>query len=137
MRRNTVQNVQKDPARARRPLQAWFDVRRKRVGTWAFALNRLTGIGLTVYLFLHLAILSTLLRGPEGWNDFVELAKHPLVLTLDVVLIFGMLFHGLNGIRVALVGMGVAVRRHRTLFWGLMALGAVLLVVSTILVFTK
>lgn len=132
-----MQNVQKDPARARRPLQAWFDVRRKRVGTWAFALNRLTGIGLTVYLFLHLAILSTLLRGAEGWNDFVELASHPLVLTLDVVLIFGMLFHGLNGVRVALVGMGVAVRSHRTLFWVLMAIGAVLLVVSTFLVFTK
>ena len=48
-----------------------------------------------------------------------------------------MLFHGLNGIRVALVGMGVAVKRHRTLFWGLMAVGGALLVISTYLVFTK
>ncbi len=39
-------------------------------------------------------------------------------------------------VRVALVGMGVGVRNHRRLFWGLMVLGGVLLVVSAWKVFT-
>lgn len=125
-----------DKARPKRPLQAWFDVRQDRLGTWAFALNRLTGIGLTVYLFLHLGVLSLLAQGPEAWDDFLELAHHPLYLMLDVILIFGILFHGLNGIRVALVGMGIGVRSQRTLFWVLMVIGLVLLVVSAWLVFT-
>lgn len=125
-----------DKARSKRPLLAWFDVRRDRLGTWAFALNRLTGIGLTVYLFLHLAVLSLLAQGPEGWDAFLELAHSPLYLVFDVILIFGILFHGLNGIRVSLVGMGIGVRSQRTLFWLLAAVGLVLLVISAWLVFT-
>ena len=52
--------------RPRNPLKAWFDVRKRSVSSWAFALNRLTGLGLTLYLFLHLIVLSTLLRGEAG-----------------------------------------------------------------------
>jgi succinate dehydrogenase / fumarate reductase cytochrome b subunit len=126
-----------EDVRPKRPLQAWFDVRRRHLGSWAFALNRLTGLGLTLYLFLHLAVLSLLLQGESGWDQFLTLARHPLFLILDVVLIFGILFHGLNGIRVALVGMGVGARSHRGLFWALMVVVAVLLVVSAWLVFTK
>lgn len=118
------------------PIRAWFDVRRDRLGSWAFALNRLTGLGLTLYLFIHLGVLFLLSRGPDSWNSFLALAKSPLYLLLDVILIFGLLFHGLNGIRVGLVGMGVAVRSHRSLFWVLIGIGAVLFLVSVYLVFT-
>ncbi len=124
------------PRRTQSPLKAWFDVRRGRLGSWAFALNRLTGLGLTLYLFIHLAVLSQLAGGPERWDAFIRLARSPFFLSLDVLLIAGLLFHGLNGIRVALVGMGVGARYHRTLFWGLMAIGAILLIVSAWLVFT-
>jgi succinate dehydrogenase / fumarate reductase cytochrome b subunit len=120
-----------------RPLPAWFDVRKRRVGSWAFALNRLTGLGLVLYLFLHLVVLSLLLRGPEAWDQFVAIAKTPLFLLFDVVLIFGLLFHALNGIRVALVGMGVGIKSQKTLFWILAAIAAILLIVSAYLVFTK
>ena len=132
--RNDVRPRQ--PLRSQGPLRAWFDVRRRHLGSWAFALNRLTGLGLTAYLFLHLAVLSTLLQGEAGWDRFLALARSPLLLTLDVILIFGILFHGLNGIRVALVGMGVGARHHRALFWVLMAIGFVLLAYSAWKVFT-
>lgn len=125
-----------DKIRGKRPLRAWFDVRKKQVGSWAFALNRLTGLGLVLYLILHLIVLSLLLQGEDGWNAFIKLARSPLFLSLDVILIFGILFHGLNGIRVALVGMGIGARNHRQLFWVLMTLGFILLVVSAWVVFT-
>ena len=125
-----------DQVRGKRPLQSWFDLRKRNLGSWAFAINRLTGIGLVVYLFLHLMVLSTLLQGEQGWDKFLEIARSPLFLTLDIVLLFGILFHGLNGIRVALVGMGIGARNHRRLFWGLMIIGAVLLAVSAWKVFT-
>lgn len=128
--------IKTDPARRKRPLLAWFDVRRSYLGGIAFALNRLTGIGLTVYLFLHLFVLRLLTQGESSWDEFVALARSPLFLALDVVLIFGILFHGLNGIRVALVGMGYAVRQHRQLFWVLMILGILLLVASAWRIFT-
>lgn len=115
---------------------AWFDVGGRKVGTWAFALNRLTGLGLTLYLLLHLGVLTLLILGEAQWDTFIALASRPLFLALDVLLIFGILYHGLNGIRVALVGMGIAVRWQKALFWGLMALGTLLLAVSGWLVFT-
>ena len=111
---------------------AWVDVRRGALGHWAFSLNRVTGVGLVVYLYLHLAVLSMLLRGEDAWSGFLELATTPVFLGLDVLLIFGLLFHGLNGLRVALVGTGVAADRHRSLFVSLMVVGAILLVAAAL-----
>jgi succinate dehydrogenase / fumarate reductase cytochrome b subunit len=117
-------------------LKSWFDVRRRRLGSWAFALNRLTGIGLTLYLLIHLGLLSLLLQGEEAWDDFIALARSPFFLTLDVLLLFGILFHGLNGIRLVLVGIGVGIRNQRSMFWVLMVIGFVLLASGAILIFT-
>jgi succinate dehydrogenase / fumarate reductase cytochrome b subunit len=125
-----------DDVRPKRPLNSWFDVRRRRLGSWAFALNRLTGIGLTLYLLIHLGLLSLLLQGEEAWDDFVALARSPFFLTLDVFLLFGILFHGLNGIRLVLVGIGVGIRNQRSMFWVLMVIGFVLLATGAILIFT-
>jgi succinate dehydrogenase / fumarate reductase cytochrome b subunit len=111
---------------------AWFDVRKGGTGHWAFSLNRITALGLTLYLYLHLAVLSMLLGGEDAWDGFLELATTPMFLGLDVLLLFGLLFHGLNGLRVALVGSGIAVDRQKALFWSLMILGAILLLGATL-----
>ncbi len=121
----------------RRALRAWFDPRGRTTGLIAFALMRLTGIGLVAYLILHLFILTTLTRGEAAWDGFVRLAKHPAFLMLDVVLIAGILIHMLNGLRVTLVGLGYGTRSHKGLFYALMALAAVLFVIAAWLVFTK
>ena len=50
-------------ARPRRPRPArWFKPAKRGLGMWAFVLNRITGLGLVLYLILHLFVLSTLLR---------------------------------------------------------------------------
>ncbi len=124
-----------DPVRPKAPLRAWFDIRGRSIGTLAFALNRLTAVGLTVYLFLHLAVLSLLLQGPDGWNQFLAVAKHPLFLLLDVVLLFGVVYHMANGIRLALVGTGVGHTQHKTMLYGLVGMALVLFVVGAVLIF--
>jgi succinate dehydrogenase / fumarate reductase cytochrome b subunit len=106
---------------------AWFDIRKTSTGHWAFSLNRVTSLGLVLYLYLHLAVLSMLLGGEDSWDGFLELATKPLFLGLDVLLIFGLLFHGLNGLRLALVGSGIAADRQKALFWSLMIFGAIVL----------
>ena len=121
----------------RRGIVGWFDPRGRRLGGWAFTLNRLTGLGLVAYLYLHLCVLSLLAAGPGSWDGFVALALNPLMLCLDVVLIFGMLFHGLNGIRVSLVGLGYVTDRQRALFVALMIFGALALAVAALRIFVK
>jgi succinate dehydrogenase / fumarate reductase, cytochrome b subunit len=98
----------------RRPPR-WLDPRGRHLGTWAFVINRLTALGLVGYLYLHLVVLGTLLRGPEAWDGLVALFGKPVFLALDVVLVGGLAFHGLNGLRVALVGSGLLVDRERAL----------------------
>ncbi len=123
------------PIERRRGWWGWFDPRGRRLGGWAFAINRLTGLGLVAYLYLHLGVLALLTRGPEAWDTFVDFALNPFVLVMDVLLIFGMLFHGLNGLRLGLVGYGVVASRQAALFVGLMIIGAIVLVVAALRIF--
>jgi succinate dehydrogenase / fumarate reductase cytochrome b subunit len=111
------------------------DVRRGGVGVWAFALNRITGVGLVAYLYLHLAVLSLLVGGEDSWDSFVGLAKSDVFLGLDVLLFAGLLIHALNGIRITLVSLGVGVRYQRAMFVGAMAVGAATLVTMAALIF--
>ncbi len=122
-------------ARPRKPWQ-WIDIRGRRTGMWAFALNRLTGIGLVIYLYLHFVMLSQLLQGRAAWDSFVALARSPLVLVFDVVLFAGLVIHGLNGFRVALNGFGIGVRQQKAIFYGLMIIAAVVLAFCAYLIFT-
>jgi succinate dehydrogenase / fumarate reductase, cytochrome b subunit len=113
----------------------WFDVRRRKLGMWAYALNRITGIGLVVYLYLHLAVLSLLLRGPGSWDSFVSLARAPYFLALDVILLAGILIHGLNGLRVTLTGFDVGVKAQKALFGVLMLVAVVALGAAALMIF--
>jgi succinate dehydrogenase / fumarate reductase, cytochrome b subunit len=101
----------------------WLDPRGRALGGRAFALNRVTGLALVLYLYLHLGVLSILLLGASAWDDFLGVATNSFFLGLDVLLLFGLLFHGLNGARVALVGSGIAPNRQRALFSACTAIG--------------
>lgn len=116
-----------DQLPTRRGVAGWFDPRGRRLGGLAFIVNRLSGLGVLAYLYLHLLILTQLVRGPEAWDSFVAIAGSPVVLVFDVVLLAGLLVHGLNGIRLALLGFGIVTGRGKALFVALMA-GAVLVV---------
>jgi succinate dehydrogenase / fumarate reductase cytochrome b subunit len=118
-----------------RRASCWFDVRRRKLGMWAYALNRITGIGLVVYLYLHLGILSLLARGQSSWDSFGSLARSPYYLAFDVILLAGILIHGLNGLRVALTGFDVGVRAQKALFAALMLVAAVALVAAALKIF--
>ena len=113
----------------------WFDVRHRKLGMWAYALNRISGIGLVVYLYLHLVVLSTLSRGPGAWDAFVSLARQPYFLLLDVILLAGILIHGLNGLRIALTSFDVGVKRQKALFSALMLVALVALSAAALKIF--
>ncbi len=113
----------------------WFDLRRARLGNIAYILNRVTAIGITVYLFLHLFVLSLLAGGPAQWDPFIAIVRSPFFLLLDVILFAGLLVHGLNGLRIALTGFGVGVSGQKPLFVALMIVAAVALVAAALKIF--
>jgi succinate dehydrogenase / fumarate reductase cytochrome b subunit len=123
------------PGRGSRRASRWLDPRGRHLGTWAFVANRLTGLGLVAYLYLHLAILSTLLRGPAAWDGLVGLFHNPVFLAFDVLLVVGLAFHGFNGLRVALVGSGLLADRHKALLVAAAVLVGLVTVVAAARIF--
>ncbi|MCS6964601.1 succinate dehydrogenase, cytochrome b556 subunit [Thermoflexus sp.] len=113
----------------------WVDLRGRREGGLAFLLMRLTGIGLVIYLFIHLYVLRLLAQGPEAWDAFIAMAKSPLFLALDGLLILGILYHALNGVRVTLLGLGIGVPHQARLFWGVMTLTLLMTAVAVYAIF--
>jgi succinate dehydrogenase / fumarate reductase, cytochrome b subunit len=111
-------------------IAGWLDIRGRGFDMIAFVLNRITGLALVAYLVLHLIILSLLAAGPAAWNLFVTIAKSPLFLGFDLLLLAGLLIHGLNGIRLILVGFSTGLRYQRTMFIVAMAAGAALLLAA-------
>jgi len=110
----------------------WLEPRGRGHGGRALALHRLTGLVIVVYLYLHLAVLSMLLIGRSAWSSFLSLVTSKGFLALEVVLIANLLFHGLNGIRVALVGSGIGVSKERALFWAGTAAGSAALIYAAL-----
>ncbi len=104
----------------------WIDWRGRREGGLGFILMRLTAIGLVFYLALHLTMLSNLARGPEAWDSFITLVKNPIFVVGDAVLIFGLVYHAINGIRVTILGLGWGSKYQAQLFWGAFLLSMVL-----------
>lgn len=98
----------------------WFDPRNRQVGTWAFILNRITALGLTLYLFLHLIALGQLAQGAEAYNAFIALAKTPVIKIGEMLVISAGFIHGLNGIRIVLNSLGLGIRAQKAIFIGFM-----------------
>lgn len=104
---------------------AWFDPRHRSTGTWAFILNRITALGLTLYLFMHLMMLGKLAQGPAAYDDFINLAHGPLFKFGEMFVIAGGLIHGLNGIRIGMTSFGIGTNRQREFFFVIFAVAVI------------
>ncbi|MGZ4201362.1 MAG: hypothetical protein ACXVRH_04810 [Thermoleophilaceae bacterium] len=113
----------------------WLDPRGRTISGRSFALHRITGLALLCYLYLHLGVLSMLLVGRSAWSDFLSVFTSKGALAFDLFLFFGLIFHGLNGIRVALVGSGFGVRYERAMLWVVVAITVPALVFIALHVF--
>ena len=100
----------------------WFDPRSRQAGAWAFLLHRLSALGLTFYLGLHLVVLNKLAQGPLAYDRFLESAQAPLIKMGEVILIAGVLFHGLNGLRLITHALGIGISFQKQAFSGVVTM---------------
>jgi succinate dehydrogenase / fumarate reductase cytochrome b subunit len=123
---------------ARSPLRGaagWARVRGRHLGSVAFFTNRVTGLLLIAYLYLHLGVLYLLTEGSGSWASVLHLFKNHYFLALESLLILFILVHGLNGIRMALVGTGVGVRHQKAWFTTAISASAALYLVVVLAMF--
>ncbi len=103
--------------------------RNKNVGMFSFLLQRITGVLLTVYLFMHIFVISSAKRaGPEGFDRTMGMVQTPFFHWMEVLLFLGIVIHAVNGIRIIIVDTGSEARRHKGWLYAMMALGVIIII---------
>ncbi len=74
---------------------------RGREGQWSFLLHRITGLGVLLFLAIHIVDTSFVYFAPHLYDDVINLYRSTLFGIGEVALIFCLFFHGVNGIRIA------------------------------------
>jgi len=128
---NTSKN-QPSPSR----LLNWFNPRGRSLEGMAFILNRITALGLTLYLFLHLIVLGTLARGESAYDSFIELVHNPVYIFGEFLVVAAGLIHGFNGLRIFFTSLGIAVPRQKAMLYVLMAIALVASLIFGLRMFT-
>ena len=74
-------------------------------GFLAFLLHRITGLGTLLFLTLHITITATVYFYPPWYNRLMELFLWPPVMLAEIILVFCVIYHGVNGLRIAYIDL--------------------------------
>lgn len=72
-------------------------------GQWSWALHRITGVGLILFLFVHILDTALVAAGPDVYNRVVRAYHAPVIRLLEIGLAAMVLFHALNGLRIIII----------------------------------
>jgi succinate dehydrogenase / fumarate reductase cytochrome b subunit len=87
-----------------------------RSGQWAFVGHRVSGVLVFLFLLLHIVDVSLINISAEVYDEVHQLYGNVVLRIFEVGLLFALLFHSLNGLRiVALDFFPGAVRQERRL----------------------
>ncbi|MDQ5839683.1 MAG: succinate dehydrogenase, cytochrome b556 subunit [Chloroflexota bacterium] len=65
--------------------------------------HRMSGIGILVYLFIHIVETSTVTLGPDVYDATLGLFRNLPVRLGEIVLMAALVYHSLNGLKVILL----------------------------------
>lgn len=78
---------------------------RGREGHWAFLLHRITGLGTGLFLTIHILDTALVYLAPRLYIEVIDLYQTTLFGIGEIFLVFCVLFHGVNGLRIAAFDM--------------------------------
>ncbi len=78
---------------------------RGREGHWSFLLHRITGLGTGLFLTVHIVDTALVYFAPLVYQDVLKVYQSTVFGLGEVALVFCVLFHGVNGLRVAFFDM--------------------------------
>jgi succinate dehydrogenase / fumarate reductase cytochrome b subunit len=91
---------------------------RGREGQIAWMLHRVTGLGVFLFLALHIVDIFLMSFGPDIFETLLFI-YHKFVFKLTIVfgLYLGLLYHGLNGIRVVTIDFWPEMVKRQAVLW--------------------
>ena len=90
---------------------------RGREGQWAWILHRITGLGVVLFLLLHIFDIVLMAAGRDGFESFLDLYTAAPFRLLEAGLIASVIYHALNGARVIIVDFWPQYGRHQNILW--------------------
>ena len=72
-------------------------------GMWSWLLHRITGLGVLLFILIHIVDISLLNFGPKVYNEGIALFGLTFVRILSLALIGALLYHAFNGVRIMLI----------------------------------
>jgi succinate dehydrogenase / fumarate reductase cytochrome b subunit len=78
---------------------------RGREGHWAFLLHRITGLGVVLFLAVHIVDTSLVYFAPKLYDDVLNIYRSTVFGIGEIALVFCLFFHGVNGLRIAYLDM--------------------------------
>ncbi len=72
----------------------------KGLGNWAFVLHRLTGMGVVLFLIIHVLDTAAVYFKPSLYAEAVSLYRSPVFGIGEIILVLSVIYHGLNGLRI-------------------------------------
>lgn len=97
---------------------------RGREGQLSFILHRLTGLGTLLFLAVHILDTSTVYFFPELYEHAINLYRSTLFMLGEIGLVFCVIYHGVNGARIAIFDLLVPDRwnvgtQRKSAYWTL------------------
>lgn len=74
---------------------------RGKEGQWSFLLHRITGLGVLLFLGIHILDTATVHFYPSFYTEVINLYRSVPFGIGEIALVFCLFYHGINGARVA------------------------------------
>ena len=98
--------------------------------------HRLSGIGVLLYLFMHIVETSLVTLGPDVYNTTLGFFDNPVIRAGEILLMAALVYHSLNGLKVILLDfVPAATAWYRPLTLGVIAATVMAMVPLGVLMF--
>ena len=87
-------------------------------GMWAWVLHRITGVTIFFFLFVHVLDTAVIRINADEYDAIINTYKTPIIGLMEIALVFCVLFHAFNGVRVILIDFwSKGPRYQRQMLW--------------------
>lgn len=87
-------------------VMGWVSGGRWGLDRYAYAVHRLTGLGILVYFIMHIFVTGARVGGPEQWEQRMAFFNSPFFRFGEFLVFLAFAFHAINGIRLVFVELG-------------------------------
>ncbi|MFT4086991.1 MAG: succinate dehydrogenase, cytochrome b556 subunit [Gordonia sp. (in: high G+C Gram-positive bacteria)] len=102
-------------------------------GMWSWVLHRITGVTIFFFLFVHVLDTAVIRVNENTYTEIIETYKTPLIGLMEIGLVFCVLYHALNGLRVILVDFwGKGAKYQKQMLWVILGVFAVLFTAAAV-----